>query len=795
MSTAASFAPLVAATGKEVNLSMQRLWLTGQVLPAGARLAVEHVFRSEEDQPLEVIYSFPLPRDAALRRFRITGDGFEAHSELKETEAAVKAYEEGIAKGSLSTLARQYGDGLVNLTVGNIRPKETVTVHLEILCGVELRDDGFRFRFPFTLAPAYHSRAKSTAIAPGEGELELPTDEFGDVILPRFREDASALHQVGFDLSLVSQLELDEIGSPSHSVRVRQDGGRRARIALAAAKDIPNRDLVLDSHFKSVEPQVLAGRDPHGKDGKVRFAAIVPSSSFGAVTEAPRRVVILLDRSGSMKGDPISQARKAIEACLGTLSETDSFGLVAFDHQVETFKPILVSGTRDFRDRAHEFLTQVDARGGTELAKGFLEAAKLLAGRGGDILILTDGQVSGTEKILADARSAGVRLHCLGIGSASQDRFLALLARETGGVSRFVTPRERVDLSAVDLFASVGRPVVSGLKAGANIQPEPPSFVFSGTPVLLFGECADTGENEIELTWQGGGLRLPFETSESDIGETVRLLQGSRLITDWESRYASAEALAPLEKRKESRVAARLLELSQTYGLASREMSLVAVVTRAGDRPNQLPETRVVPVGMAQDTPFGAYFPGARMALVTATAFGATAAMSRQPGAPDESFRSAIPALESARKAPPRRLFEELFSKRKETVEASVNTARPAETADNVLLDLASRMDSDGGMPGKDREARAAASIVAVLAFLSQSHTPTRGAFRSHVARLVSFLQSLTGLSNTHQQMVAAVIEMARKGTAPAGEWIKLACTSGDHWKEIERSVMQAPAR
>jgi Ca-activated chloride channel family protein len=313
MSTAASFAPLVMASGEAVRLSMQRLWLTGQILPAGARLVVQHVFRSEEDKPLEVIYSFPLPRDAALRRFRITGEGFEAHSELKETEAAVKAYEEGTARGSLSTLARQYGDGLVNLTVGNIRPKETVTVQLEILCGVELRDDGFRFRFPFTLAPAYHARAKAAVTADGEGEMELPGDEFGDVILPRFRKDASGLHEVGFELSIMSQLELDEIGSPSHAVRVRQDGGRAARIALAAEKDVPNRDLVLDSRFKSVEPQVLAGRD---KDGKSRFAAIVPSSSFGANTEAPRRVVILLDRSGSMQGEPLASfCRKTLFFC------------------------------------------------------------------------------------------------------------------------------------------------------------------------------------------------------------------------------------------------------------------------------------------------------------------------------------------------------------------------------------------------------------------------------------------------------------------------------------------------
>ena len=102
---------------------------------------MQHIFRAEEERPLEIVYCFPLPRDAALRRFRIVGEGFEAHSELKETEDALKAYEEGISRGSLAALARQYGDGLINLNVGNIRPGETVSVYLEILAGVELRDD------------------------------------------------------------------------------------------------------------------------------------------------------------------------------------------------------------------------------------------------------------------------------------------------------------------------------------------------------------------------------------------------------------------------------------------------------------------------------------------------------------------------------------------------------------------------------------------------------------------------------------------------------------------------------
>ncbi len=392
-----TFEPLEARTGLPLKLAMQRLWLTGRILPAGARLIVQHVFRSQENAALEVVYSFPLPRDAALRSFRITGDGFEAHSELKQTEEAVKAYEEGIAQGALSTLARQYGDGVVNLTVGNIRPGETVVVHLEILAGVELRDDGLRFRFPFTLAPAYHARMKAAVTASGEGEIELPVSEFGDVILPPIRRDASELHEIGFDLTILHQLAIDEIGSPSHAIRVQNS----SRVTLSPERDIPDRDLVLDARFASTATQVLAGI---ASDGKPHFAAIVPSTAFGAKTETPRRIAIVLDRSGSMQGAPLAQARKAIEACLAALSEDDFFGIVAFDNRVESLDSSLLRGARENRDKAREFLAHIEARGGTELANGFLEAARMLQG-GGDILILTDGQVSGSERILAQARA------------------------------------------------------------------------------------------------------------------------------------------------------------------------------------------------------------------------------------------------------------------------------------------------------------------------------------------------------------------------------------------------------
>jgi Ca-activated chloride channel homolog len=779
MTTPTCFAPRDSNTGAPVQLAMQRLWLTGQVLPAGARLTVQHVFKSAEPNPIEVIYSFPLPRDAALRRFRIVGDGFEAHSELRQTEAAVKAYEEGIAEGSLATLARQYGDGLINLTVGNIRPGEQIAVYLELLAGVELRDDGFRFRFPFTLAPAYHARARC-AVVDGEGEMELPANEFGDVILPRFREDASALHQVGFDVTVESGLEIDELGSSSHTVRVKRESAAASRVALAAEKDIPNRDLVLDAHYREIAPQVLVGKVLAGKG---KFAAIVPSTSFGAKADSPRRLVILLDRSGSMQGMPLTQASRAIEACLGALSETDLFGLAAFDDNVEVCHPHLLAGTRENRERAHTFLGTIYARGGTQLARGFQKAAELLAGGGGDVLILTDGQVAGTEQILAEARQTNTRLHCMGIGSASQDRFLALLARETGGVSRFVTARDRVDLPTVDLFASIGRPVASGLKAQGNIEPAPPASVFAGTPVLLFGDGG-----RIEVTWDGGrSLALPMESAMEtamETNDTVWLLQGARLITDWESRYPSVEALGFLGRRRQSRVAARLRELSQTYGLASREMSLVAVVKRAGDSPGQLPETRVVPVGMPQDTHFGAYF---HTPVTTASAFfgamGATPSAMMAPASPVPPvpsgsggflFGKVRVGAQKPRRIPP--------------IPPEPSQASPS--SDDALLELAATLDSDGGMPGSSLEVRASASVVALMAFVANGHTPSAGAFRSHVARLVQFLESLTALDPDKRKLVERALTVTRNGPVPPGDWLRMSKSGGDRWGQLSMAFL-----
>ena len=492
---------------KEIKLAMQSLWLTGQIHTFGARLLISHVLQSSETEPIEAVYSFMLPKDGTLRRFYITGEGFSAHSELKSTQEAEKNYEEGIEAGHLSVFSKIYGDGIVNLNIGNIKPKETITVHLEIIAGVESHHNGFRFRFPFTLAPSYHAQAKMVELADGQGEIELPEEKFGDIILPAFMKDSNNLHKIGFNLNISYPQDSIEIASPSHTIQTRSISSSLSKVSLSIQNDIPNRDLVIDVHSKKPEAQFHQGEDI---TGQTSFICTIPAPAFGKASQEPRNFVFLLDRSGSMQGAPMQQAKNALRACTSALAESDTFSLIAFDDKVEVFDS-MVEGTMENRRRLEKFLEGIEARGGTELMHGIQTASSILGDHQGDIMVITDGQVFGGEEIMQHAKALSLRLHILGIGAASQDRFISSLARETGGISKFVTPRERIDTAALELFSGIGRPVatdihvsLAGTKKGC-IEPDVPAQIFESSSLQVFGHCNKVDNPQLVVTWTNDG--------------------------------------------------------------------------------------------------------------------------------------------------------------------------------------------------------------------------------------------------------------------------------------------------
>ena len=105
------------------------------------------------------------------------------------------------------------------------------------------------------------------------------------------------------------------------------------------------------------------------------------------------------------------------------------------------------------------------------------------------------------------------------------------------------------------------------------------------------------------------------------------------------------------------------------------------------------------------------------------------------------------------------------------------NLPVPEEETDDLLLSLASEIEPDGGMWGKNIEERVLSSVVALLCFLEKGHTPKAGTFRAHVERLISFLESelVRSLSSEQQMSVDKIIKLARSGRVLPGDWCELA--------------------
>jgi len=350
----------------------------------------------------------------------------------------------------------------------------------------------------------------------------------------------------------------------------------------------------------------------------------------------------------------------------------------------------------------------------------------------------------------------------------------AQLASHTGGVSRFLTPQERVDLPALELFASIGRPLgkdVAVTVEGASklkIAPEPSRFVFSGTPLLVYGEFLPVEDARLSVQWLGAEgkshFEFPIRLSETSWGGTLKLLQGACIISDFESRREGAGRRTAVAGRETARVHERLLELSREYGLASSAMSLVAVVKRAGDVPGEIPKTRIVPVGIPSELE---HFRGEGLmaADLGVNCFAGLRSLMKAETA-------AEPSPAAANRA------SSLFSFLSSSFRGSKSAAEEvAETKEDLLVALAGMMEPDGGMPGETEEVRIGNSIVALLYFMREGNTSSSGPFRIHVQRLLQYLNSnrLGTLSRANAEAATRILNGLVAGVSPAGDWHRYA--------------------
>src|SRR5205823_8521287 len=106
---------------------------------------------------------------------------------------------------------------------------------------------------------------------------------------------------------------------------------------------------------------------PTGSDDGYFLLLASPRVKPDDVKPQPKTVIFVLDRSGSMSGKKIEQARNALKFVLGNLRDDDTFNVIAYDDRVETFRPELQRYEEKARAEAARFVENIREGGSTNI--------------------------------------------------------------------------------------------------------------------------------------------------------------------------------------------------------------------------------------------------------------------------------------------------------------------------------------------------------------------------------------------------------------------------------------------
>jgi len=197
------------------------------------------------------------------------------------------------------------------------------------------------------------------------------------------------------------------------------------------------------------------------QDDKVSVMVELHAPMLEATTiRPPATVQVVLDRSGSMYGEPLETAKDALVRLVDRLDPADSFGLIVFDDAVDVVVP---SGIVRDKRAVKQAIAAVQAGGSTNLAGGLLrglqEAQRSAGKAGATVILLSDGHANHGETnpdrlglVATGSRARGITTSTIGLGRGYDEALLAAIA---GGGDGNHTFAESADGAAAVLAAEV----------------------------------------------------------------------------------------------------------------------------------------------------------------------------------------------------------------------------------------------------------------------------------------------------------------------------------------------------
>jgi Ca-activated chloride channel family protein len=287
----------------------------------------------------EAVLLVPVPDDAVVSAFAFAGAASEPTAKVLARDEARRLYDGIVAKLRDPALLEFAGVNLVRSSVFPVPAGGTQCVRLtyeHLLSG-----DGGRL----------------------------------DYVLPRSESLAARVPwQIEVDLRASSPIA--SAYSPSHELiteRREESHWHLATTARCAADPGPFRLSFLATRA-GLAASLFAYPDPKVGGGYFLLMAGLPVARDERA--AAREVTLVLDRSGSMAGAKMEQAKAAARQVIAALSPADAFNLIDYATAVSSFASAPVAKTRETERAALAYLEAVRPGGGTNLHDALLEALR-----------------------------------------------------------------------------------------------------------------------------------------------------------------------------------------------------------------------------------------------------------------------------------------------------------------------------------------------------------------------------------------------------------------------------------
>lgn len=453
-------------------------------------------------------------------------------------------------------------------------------------------------------------------------EEVLPADgNRVDYVLPRTAAlDYTVPWTVKIELN--TQQPISAVYSPTHDLKTQRHSVRHMAIDItepagnAAARLAPGSiRLSYLLQRDGVTATLLAYPDPSIGGGYFLLLAGLPADATAVAAERglKREVTIVLDRSGSMGGDKIAQAREAARQIIGGLADGEFFNLIIYNDAVQRFSVEPTAKSADSMTAAEQFLAQVTAQGGTNIHAALTEALAQppTAGTLPIVLFLTDGlpTVGNTSELaireVAEQHNPHHRrIFTFGVGYDVNAPLLDKIAGVTRAKATYVLPTENVEVKVGQVFRQLVGPVLADVKldvqrAGQDgpMSGMPPAYellpgelpdLFEGDQLIVLGKYragGPAGETPLRFTLTGDFLGksrtftfdFTLDSATTKNAFVPRLWASRRIAVLVDAvRQLGAEGNIPDNDPRLTELTDEIVRLSQEYGIMTEYTAFLA---------------------------------------------------------------------------------------------------------------------------------------------------------------------------------------------------------------------------